>query len=196
MTAKLSALLLLLAAPLAAQLPAGWSARPDRGDASGVKFVAMGPGFHVSPGQAAAIYRDEDKAEAKFHTLVTYTQTKAPTHPEGYGMLFGGSDLQGAAQKYTYFLIRGDGMYLVKTRSGEKPAAVVDWTASDAIQKADSTGKATNQIEVDASGAKVVFKVNGKPVYTMETADRAGIVGLRVNHGLDVHISGFAVHKL
>ena len=42
----------------------------------------------------------------------------------------------------------------------------------------------------------MIFKVNGKPVYTMETADRAGIVGLRTNHGLDLHISGFAVHKI
>ncbi len=196
MTAKLSALLLLLASPLVAQLPAGWAARADKGDASGVKFVAMGSGFHVSPGQAAVIYRDEDKVDAKFHTLATFAQTKAPTHPEGYGIVFGGSDLQGAGQKYTYFLVRGDGMYLVKTRNGDAATSAVSWTASDAIQKADSTGKATNQIEVDASGAKVVFKVNGKSVYTMEAADRAGIVGLRVNHGLDVHISGFAVHKL
>lgn len=197
MSVKLSALFLLVATPLAAQLPAGWSARPDRGDVAGVKFAAMGPGFHVSPGQAAVIYREEDKAGAKFHTLATFTQTKAPMHPEGYGLLFGGSDLQGAGQKYTYFLIRGDGMFLVKSRNGAAdPTTVVPWTASDAIQKADSTGKATNQIEIDASGAKINFVVNGKTVHSMDAADRAGIVGLRVNHGLDVHITGFALHKL
>ena len=196
MTVKLSVLFLLLASPLAAQLPAGWSARPDKGDASGVKFAAMGPGFHVNAGQAAVLYRDEDKVGSKFHTIVTYAQTKAPTHPEGYGLVFGGTDLAGPGQKYTYFLIRGDGMYSVKTRSGDATASVVPWTASDAIQKADTTGKTTNQIEIDAAGAKVVFKVNGKTVYTMETADRAGIVGLRTNHGLDLHISGFAVHKI
>ena len=49
---------------------------------------------------------------------------------------------------------------------------------------------------VDAAGAKVAFKVNGKTVYEMDAPDKAGIVGLRVNHGLDVHVAGFAVHKL
>jgi len=193
---SLAAVLLCAAAPLSAQLPTGWAARADKGDASTVKFAAMGPGFHVNPGQAAVIYQDADKVEGKFHTLVTYTQTKAPTHPEGYGLIFGGKDLQGPGQKYTYFLVRGDGVYTVKTRTGDAAATVVAWTASDAVQKADTAGKATNKLEIDASGPKVNFLVNGKTVYSMDVADRSGIVGLRVNHGLDVHIAGFAVHKL
>jgi hypothetical protein len=49
---------------------------------------------------------------------------------------------------------------------------------------------------VDATGEKVVFKVNGKSVYELAEANRAGIVGLRLNHGLDVHIDGFAVHEM
>lgn len=187
-------LALAFATPVAAQLPAGWSARPDRGEVAAVKFAAMGPGFHVSPGQAALIYRDQDKVEGKFHTLATFTQTKAPTHPEGYGIAFGGNDLQGAGQKYVYFLIRGDGMYTVKKREGDAAANVVGWTASDAIHKADSAGKATNQIEIDGTGPKVNFVVNGKVVYSMDQAERGGVVGLRVNHGLDLHIEGFAVH--
>lgn|GEM_PF-5953492 len=71
---------------------------------------------------------------------------------------------------------------------------MVAWTDHEAIQKQDAAGKATNNVEIDAAGPKVVFKVNGKSVYEMEMADRAGNVGLRLNHGLDVHISGFAVH--
>jgi len=152
----------------------------------------------VTPGQAAILYRDADKVGGKFHTVASFTQTKAPTHPEGYGIFFAGTDLAGEGQKYTYFLIRGDGMYLVKQRDGANTSNVVSWTASDAIVKADSGGKATNKVEVDAAGAKVVFKVNGKTVYELAAAEgtRAGIVGLRVNHGLDVHIGEFAVHKL
>jgi hypothetical protein len=72
----------------------------------------------------------------------------------------------------------------------------VPWTAHDAIVKAGADGKARNTGEIDAAGEKVVFKVNGKSVYELEQADRAGIVGLRLNHGLDVHIDGFAVHKM
>ena len=190
-------LLLLLAAPAAAQggPPSGWMIRPDRGDPSAVKFVAMGPGFHVHPGSAAILYRESDKVTGKFHTIVKYAQTKAPTHPEGYGLFFGGSDLQGAGQQYTYFLIRGDGKYLIKTRNGAETGDVVTWTDSDAVTKQDEAGKATNTLEIDATGPKVAFKVNGKTVYEMEGANRDGIVGLRVNHNLDVHIDGFAVHQ-
>jgi hypothetical protein len=40
--------------------------------------------------------------------------------------------------------------------------------------------------------------VNGKEVYSTDAAnvDTKGIIGLRVNHNLDVHIAGFAVHHI
>ncbi len=190
--------LLAIATPALAQLPAGWSGHADKGDVATLKFAAMGTGFHVSPGQAGIYFREADKTSGKFHATVTFTQTKAPSHPEGYGMIVAGSDLTADAQKYVYFLIRGDGMYLVKKRDGAATSSVQDWTASDAIVKADAEGKATNKVEVDAAGAKVNFKVNGKTVYEWAApeAQRAGYVGLRVNHGLDVHISDYQVHKL
>lgn len=197
MVSRLVGALLLVATPVMAQgLPEGWMARADRGEASGVKFVAMGGGFHISPGSAAVIYRDADKVEGNFHTVVSFTQTKAPTHPEGYGLVFGGTDLGGPGQAYVYFLVRGDGKFTVKKRAGAEATNVKEWTDSDAIQKGDEAGKATNKLEIDAAGPKVAFKVNGKTVYEMEGATKAGVVGLRVNHGLDVHIAGFAVHKL
>ena len=41
------------------------------------------------------------------------------------------------------------------------------------------------------------FLVNGKPVHTADakTMDLDGIVGLRINHNLDVHVEGFDVHR-
>jgi hypothetical protein len=111
-------------------------------------------------------------------------------------MVFAGKDLAGEGQSYVYFLVRGDGKYLIRKRTGATTSDIVAWTDSDAIQKADAAGKATNKLEIDASGAKVGFLVNGKTVHQMAMADVAGIVGLRVNHFLDVQIEGFAVHKL
>jgi len=196
MVGRWIAVLSVVAASVLTQtLPAGWSVRADRGNVAAVKFAAMGSGFHISPGDASILFREADKVDGKFHAEVSFTQTKAPQHPEAYGMFLGGKDLAGDGQKYTYFLIRGDGMYSVKKRDGAAATGVVAWTATDAIQKQDSAGKATNKIEIDAAGAKVAFKVNGKTVYEMES-DRSGIVGLRVNHGLDVHIAGFGVHKM
>jgi hypothetical protein len=189
---------LLLAAPVLAQEagpPEGWMVRAENA-ARPVKFAAMGPGFHLHEGGSGIAYREADKAGEKFHAEVTFNQTKAPQHPEAYGVFMGGADLAGDAQKYVYFLIRGDGMYTVKKRDGAQAPTLVAWTASDAIVKADAAGKASNKVEIDATGDKVAFKVNGKVVYEMAEGARAGIVGLRLNHGLDVHIAGFAVHKM
>lgn len=219
--------LLLAAAPLAAQssdkaradrqagnddpdaavtgggtLPAGWSARPDgKGAIANVKFVPMGKGLHVTLGPATILYRGADKTTGPFHTLATFTQTTAPKHPEGYGLFFGGSGLDGAAQQYTYFLVRGDGTYLIKQRNGEKTSDVSKgWTAHAAVNKADKSGKATNKLEIDgkAETDKIRFLVNGQTVYqTSPTAmNLNGIVGLRVNHNLDVHIDGFDLHRM
>jgi len=180
-------------------LPAGWSARTDKAaPMTNVKFAPMGPGFHVTLGPATILYRETDRANGPFHTLATFTQTKAPTHAEGYGLFIGGQSLNAPTQQYTYFLVRGDGKYLIKRRDGENTSVITDWTDSPAVVKADSAGKTTNMLEIDnkSDPSKVTFKVNGQAVHTMPAdATTKGIVGLRVNHNLDVHISGFALHQ-
>jgi len=74
------------------------------------------------------------------------------------------------------------------------------WLASDAVVKEDSAGKAKNTLEIsgDAASKKLTFKINGKEVAQIDAPNGAvgGLVGLRVNHNLDVHIDGFAVHKM
>jgi hypothetical protein len=180
-------------------LPAGWAARTDNAAAmTNVKFVSMGSGFHVTLGPATVLYRAADNAAGPFHTLATFTQTKAPTHPEGYGLFVGGQNLNAATQQYTYFLVRGDGKYLIKRRDGANTSVIKDWTDSPAVVKADSAGKATNMLEIDnkSDPSTVTFKVNGQAVHSMPAdATTKGIVGLRVNHNLDVHVSGFALHQ-
>jgi hypothetical protein len=182
-------------------LPAGWSARNDEGtDLSNVKFVAMAPGYHITLGPATVFYRAEDRANGPFHTLAKFHQMKKLAHPEGYGLIFGGGSLAGATQRYVYFLVRGDGKYLVKRRDGEKTSEVSKgWTTSSAVKKADAEGKATNLLEIDAKQdpSKVSFKVNGTTVHTMDakTVGTKGLVGLRVNHNLDLHVEDFAVHQ-
>ena len=182
-------------------VPAGWTVRTDgaAGNAN-VKVVPMGKGMHVTLGPAIILYQDKHAGNGPFHTLATFTLTKPSTHPEGYGLFFGGQALNGAGQKYTYFLIRQDGKYLVKRRDGDKTTDVTKgWVESAAVKKPAGQGSATNLLEVDAKRdpSKVVFKVNGESVYTMDAkpADVNGTVGLRVNHNLDLHIEGFDVHR-
>jgi hypothetical protein len=209
-----ASLLALLAAPLSAQadpdkpvaggggsLPAGWSMRVDgKGDAKNVKVVSMGKGIHVTLGPAIILYRSATGGTGPFHTLATFTQTKPAEHPEAYGLFFGGKDLEGEGQSYTYFLIRQDGSYLVKRREGAKTSDISKgWTANAAVKKPDAKGSATNMLEVDnkLDPTKVTFKVNGQDVYTTDAKgiDVDGVVGLRVNHNLDVHVEGFDVHR-
>ena len=180
-------------------LPAGWSVRSDEdAGTANVKVVAMGKGIHVTLGPAIILYRDKMAGSGPFHTLATFTQTKAPTHPEGYGLFVGGQSLNAPTQQYTYFLVRGDGTYLIKRRDGANTSVIKDWTPSSAVVKADSSGKATNMLEIDnkSDPSTVSFKVNGQTVHSMPAdATTKGIVGLRVNHNLDVHVSGFALHQ-
>jgi hypothetical protein len=223
-TLKLLATALVLAAPLAAQqpaaakahadhdpdnkvagagaLPAGWQARTDNGGPiTNVKFAAMGSGYHTTVGPAVILWRNEDKVQERFHTLATFTQTKPAQHAEGYGFLIGGKALDGEGQKYTYFLVRQDGKFLIKQRDGKTTKNITDgWVDNAAIVKPGTDGKSVNKLEVDgkASANKVTFSVNGKVVHTMEPGDidSSGIVGFRVNHNLDLLIEGFDIHRL
>ena len=185
----------------AAALPPDWTARPDDGgDPSKIRFVTMEPGYHLTLGPATILYRAEDLAKGPFHTLATFHQMKKPRHPEGYGLFIGGKQLEGKNQTYTCFLVREDGAYLIKQRKGDSTSEVTKgWTSSPAVKKADAQGKATNLLEIDAKQdpKKVDFRVNGQSVYSApaDRLDLTGIVGLRVNHTLDVHIEGFAIHQ-
>ena len=182
-------------------LPAGWSGRPDgEGDLKSVKFVVMEPGYHLTLGPATILYREQDRANGPFHTLATFHQMKKLEHAEGYGLFFGGESLTAGDQRYIYFLVRDDGKYLIKRRDGENITEITKgWTASPAIKKGDAKGRAKNLLEIDAKRdpAKVSFKVNGTTVHTADAKSMRtkGTVGLRVNHNLDLHIEGFAVHQ-
>jgi hypothetical protein len=210
-----AAALLALTTPLAAQdsaehadhaaqgggaVPAGWTVRADGGDAKNAKVVSMGRGLHLTLGPAIILYRADTRGSGPFHTLATFTQTRPSEHAEGYGLFVGGQDLDGATQKYLYFLIRQDGSYLIKRRDGEKTTDVSKgWVQHAAVKQPDAKGSATNLLEVDnkRDPSKVVFLVNGQEVYGTDAKGMVldGIVGIRANHKLDLHVEGFDVHR-
>ncbi len=204
-TLTLATLALLAALPAAAQqagsgqLPAGWQARTDK-DAplEGVKFATMGGGVHATTGPAVILWRPGDQAQGDFAVAATFTQTRAPEHPEAYGLFVGGKALQSPEQGYTYFLVRQDGKFLIKTRTGATTANVTTgWIEHPAVVKADAAGKATNALRVEQVGDRVRFLVNGTEVHSAAAADVAtgGQAGLRINHNLDVHVDGFVLEK-
>jgi hypothetical protein len=185
-------------------LPAGWHARTERNaPLDNVKFVAMGTGLHVTLGPATIFWRDADMASGNYHLVATFTQTKAPAHPEAYGLLMGGKNLADSTQSYTYFLLRTVGdksEFSIRRRSGytARPTAVVEWTANAAIKPVDAEGKTSNELSVLVKDGKVSFMVNGTEVHSANAADvdAEGIAGFRINHNLDLHLSALGVHKM
>jgi hypothetical protein len=214
------ALLATLSAPLAAQQKAmkpmadpdkkvtdggvkapGWMARLDRANSKveDLKFAPMAGGYHVTSGPAAIYYNPSDMASGNYSVTATFTQTKAPAHPEAYGLFIAGANLQADNQSYVYYIVRGDGKYMIKHRAGADVHTIQDWTEDASIHKQDAAGKATNQLTVNVAADSVHFMANGTQVHAfprsgmMSTTD--GQAGIRVNHNLDVHIDGFAVKK-
>jgi hypothetical protein len=182
--------------------PAAWHVRTERSaPTTNVKFAAMGDGFHVTVGPAAIYWRDADTASGNYHVVASITQTKNPAHPEAYGLIIGGRRLADSAQSYTYFIVRAvDGKFMIRRRPAytAPPTNVVDWTDSPAVVRADSAGKATNELSILVRGGKVSFMVNGREVYAGDAAglDVSGVVGYRVNHNLDVHLGPIGIRKM
>jgi len=201
--ASLVVFALLLVAPLAAQAPKAWKVRPDNStsasdpDAAGnIKFVTMGTGFHATNPRAAVYWNPANTATGNYTLKGTFTLMKPSGHTNYYGLVFGGSDLEGPKQSYLYFLVAQDGTWLVKRRAGEATDDVAK-AANAAVKKPDASGKSTNALEVRVGADKVDFVVNGTTVHSMPKAGLKtdGIYGMRVNHLLEVHIDGLAATK-
>jgi hypothetical protein len=133
-----------------------------------------------------------------FRITATFTQTKAPTHPEAYGLFVGGKNLDQENQDYGYIVIRGDGKYLIKHRAGSETHTIQDWTEHPKLNKQDAAGKATNTLAVELKGDHVRMYVNGEEVKSWEKSywNAVGQAGLRINHNLDVHVSDFKVEPI
>jgi hypothetical protein len=196
---SVSVLALLLAAPLAAQAPAGWQMRVDRStnaadpdDVPDVKFVTMGSGFHVTTGPAVVLWRPSNTATGAYTIKARFRLVKPSGHNNYYGLVFGGEDLAGAGQNYLYFLVAQNGTFIIKHRGGDATHDVKARTANAAVARPDSTGSSVNVLEVRVAADRIDYVVNGIVVHTTPksgmTAKTEGLWGLRVNHQLEVHV--------
>jgi hypothetical protein len=200
------ALLALVASALIAQTPQGWKMRVDRStaatdpDAPGdIKFVTMGSGFHATNPQAAVYWNPANTASGDYTLKGTFTLMKPSGHNNYYGLVFGGSGLEGAQQSYLYFVVAQNGTWLIKRRDGDATSNVAPKTPNDAVKKPDAGGKSTNALEVRVGSDKIDFAVNGAVVHSEPKsgamAKTDGIYGIRINHLLEVQVDGLAVSK-
>ena len=191
--------------PWRAQSTAGWKVRADRStsatdpDGAGkIQFMAMGKGFHAVNPPAAVYWNPANAAKGPYTLKGTFTLNEPSGHNNYYGLVFGGSSLDGPQQAYLYFLIAQDGTFLVKRRVGDaKTEDVVAKTPNAAIKKPEANGKSTNVLEVRVLADKVDYAVNGTVVGSSPKAGMTtdGTWGIRVNHLLNVQIDEIGVGK-
>jgi hypothetical protein len=188
---------------------AGWKQRVDASTeasdpdpAGDVKFDAIAGGFHTANPKAAVFYHPSNTATGNYTLKGTFSQNARSSHVNYIGFVFGGKDLGGPTESYTYFLVAPqNGTFLVKQRTGagaQDTKDVVTRMPSDAIVKLDAAGKAANTMEVRVSATKIDYVVNGTVVTSTPKAgiNTDGIWGMRVNHALpDVSITALSMTK-
>jgi hypothetical protein len=199
----------IASATLSAQSTAGWKVRVDAStDASDpdpageVKFTAIPGGFQTSNPKAAVFFNPANTLSGTYTLKGTFSQNARSSHVNYIGLVFGGKDLAGPTESYTYFLVAPqNGTFLVKQRTGAGPRDtkdVVTRMAHSAIVQLDANGKATNALEVRVGADKIDYVVNGTVVSSTPktgiTTD--GVWGMRVNHAMpDVSITGLSASK-
>lgn len=182
-------------------LPDGWLMRLDRSAATPdmADFAVMAPGWHVKTGRAGAgiFWMPGMTATGEYTLRSTFHLFSPASHAEAFGLFLGGEKLDIAGQEYLYFLVRQTGEYLIKRRIGDKTENVVGWTRHEAIPVAPAgeQGPTRYEVAVSAGADQVRLLVNGTAVHTLERSrvDVDGLMGLRINHMLDLHVEGLEV---
>ena len=186
--------------------PDGWLMRTDNpaDKPETANFVTMGPGMHVTSGPAAIYWNPTNTASGAYTISVTLGVRSTPLH-DAVGIIWGGSDLAGDKESYGYFIVYGDGGFMVKHRSGPSSAigknpdvhTVVAKGTNPAIKAALADGgSASNKLSVKVAADSIRFLVNDVQVAAVDAKNpmmpNAGIYGIRVNHNISVHIAGLA----
>lgn len=194
---------ILLAAAIAgtfsAAIPSGYTAVPDHADADMTKavYAASGTNWEVTTGPAHILFNGKDAGTGSYAATATIQQLAKPTHPEAYGVFVGGKDLTDNLNRtYTYFLVRGDGKYMVSVMHGSKPTSLVPWTDSPNVPKEDAMGKATYKLYVHIAATEIHFMVNDKLTATVPKGANPtdGIAGLRINHNLHLMVTPLSIN--
>ena len=102
--------------------------------------------------------------------------------------MFGGREVDGENQTYTYFLVNGDGTFLVKTRDATSTAILVPWSEHAAVNRENAEATTSNDLAVEIGATTTRFLVNDKEVHRAPTATlkTEGLYGCRLVHDLHV----------
>ncbi|CAN5258242.1 hypothetical protein BH24GEM2_BH24GEM2_02050 [soil metagenome] len=167
-----------------------WQSSPT----SDVRLEGADP-LRVQTGPHTLIFPATGDSLAPPYTVSATLQKQQGRLHEGYGLVFGGESLAAdePRQSYSYFLVRGDGTYLIKRRDGASTSVVRDWTRHAAVPRDTEEGGQPVTLAVHVAPAEVRFLVNGQQVAAIPAAElrTSGQVGLRVAHDVRLAVSDF-----
>ncbi len=184
----------LAAVPAEAPASTPWRSNPEEG-------VTIRPGetVTVETGPHALLWpADAAELEPPYTVRATLLKQAGRIH-EGYGVFFGGRQIEGPeeAQAYSYFLVRGDGSFLVKRREGTETPTLRDWTRAPRINRDANGATRANELEVQVRPDTSVFLVNGAEVARVPTdsLSASGRTGVRVAHDVVLEIRAFQAER-
>ena len=186
-------------------VPAGYLGRvdPPRAGRTAANIAdasyAMSDGrWEVRTGPAHIVYATGDTASGAYTATATIDLLEQPEHPEAFGLFIGGANLDQPSERYTYFIVRHSGEYMVRVRqSDDSVRTIADWTASPDVPKLDASGRASYKLTAHVDSDSTHFMVNDRIVASVATASipTDGIAGLRINHNLHVMTGPVAIER-
>ena len=140
----------------------------------------------ITTGPAHIMYAASDTLSGAFTTASTFDQTEGSAQSGGFGLFVGGTDLDKATARYTYFVARGTGEFLIGVRDGAGSREIVGWTANDALAKQNAEGQARYRLAIQVRADSVRFFVRGKQVAAVgaRSVPTDGLAGLRIGRSL------------
>lgn len=173
------------------------------------KFVSMGSGMHATTGPAITYWNPSMVGKGDYTVKATFSEREymgLNSHPHPYGIVMAGNDMGTDNASYLYCAAYGNGNFIVR---GFGPAPFQmngpRGGTNEAVHKAEAKGKPVSQeIALQVKGDKVSCVINGTEVASYSKAELVaagklkstdGVVGFRMGHNTDAHISGFSLGK-
>ncbi len=180
-------------------VPGWWARLDDKSQRTqALSFEPTTAGFHVKTGPASIFWDPQQTVSGDYTVKATFMLDRMPQFEEGYGLFIGGTNLDKDTERYTAFMVREDGRYLVRVRDGAVMKNLTgDWMYEPAITRFDAKKTLSNALAIRADKDTVTFTVNGHDIVTRPRAElpAVGVVGLRFNRGLELRVEGLAVEK-
>lgn len=181
--------------PAAAGALAEWSSTPS----DGIDLRYVNSSVAITTGRHTVIWPVDATVLEPPYTVTATMHKRQGRIYEGYGLVFGGDPLDAPEneQAYSYFLVRGDGSFLVRRRERGNVPVLFGWTTHPAILRDTEAEGRPNELRVEVGTEDVVFRVNGQEVQKVPAVDlrTRGLPGIRVSHDVNLEVQGFTIHQ-